>query len=63
MENAAARMVRGKEPIRHHVRRKVRRGVMVNQASNTKFPTVLMRRVDFSTTSWVFNVCRFFLPE
>src|ERR1700730_687128 len=22
-----------------------------------------MRRVDFSTTSWVFSVCRFFLPE
>jgi hypothetical protein len=21
------------------------------------------RRVDFSTTSWVFSVCRFFLPE
>jgi hypothetical protein len=22
-----------------------------------------MRRVDFSTTSWIFRVCRFFLPE
>ena len=36
MENAAARMVRGEDPIRHHVRRKVRRGVMVNPASHTR---------------------------
>jgi hypothetical protein len=26
-------------------------------------PAARMRRVDLSTTSWVFNVCRFFLPE
>jgi hypothetical protein len=39
MENAATRMVRGEDPIRHHVRRKVRHGVMVNPASHTKFQT------------------------
>jgi hypothetical protein len=40
MENAAARMVRGKDPICHHVRRKVRYRVMA-LASHAKFPTVL----------------------
>ena len=40
MENAAARMVRGENPIRHHVRRKVRHGVMVNPAPHTKFRTL-----------------------
>src|SRR4029453_5350626 len=44
MENAAARMVRGKDPIRHHVRRKVRHRVMVRPAPHTKFPTVLLWR-------------------
>jgi hypothetical protein len=37
MENAATRMVRGEDSIRHHVRRKVRHGVKVNPASHTKF--------------------------
>ena len=40
MENATARMVRGKDPIRHHVRRKVRHRVMVNPAPHTKFRTL-----------------------
>jgi len=31
--------VQGEDPIRHHVRRKVRYGVMVNPASHTKFLT------------------------
>jgi len=31
--------VQGEDPIRHHVRRKVRYGVMVNPASQTKFLT------------------------
>ena len=33
-------MVRGENPIRHHVRRKVRHGVMVNPAPHTKFRTL-----------------------
>ena len=37
MENATARMVRGEDPIRHHVRRKVRHSVMVNLAAHTNF--------------------------
>ena len=37
MENAAARMVRGQDPIRHHVRRKVRHGVMVNRPRTQNF--------------------------
>ena len=41
MENAATRMVRGEDPIRHHVRRKVRHGMMVKPASHTKFLTDL----------------------
>jgi hypothetical protein len=40
MENAAARMVRGKDPIRHHVRRQVRQSVMSNPAPHTRFLTV-----------------------
>jgi hypothetical protein len=40
MENAATRMVRSEDPIRHHVRRKVRCGVMVNPASHTRFLTL-----------------------
>ena len=40
MENAAARMVRGKDPIRHHVRRKICHCVMVNPAPHTKFRIV-----------------------
>src|SRR5829696_8462862 len=35
MENAAAGVVRSQNPIRHHVRRKVRHGMMVNPASHT----------------------------
>jgi putative transposase len=38
MENAAARMVRGKDPIRHHVRRQVRQSVMVNPGPAHKIP-------------------------
>ncbi|MGA2488243.1 MAG: hypothetical protein ABSF49_20045, partial [Roseiarcus sp.] len=37
-ENAAARMVRGKDPIRHHVRRQVRQSVMVNPGPAHKIP-------------------------
>jgi hypothetical protein len=33
-------MVRSEDPIRHHVRRKVRCGVMVNPASHTRFLTL-----------------------
>src|SRR5215207_3033988 len=40
MENAAAGVVRSQNPIRHHVRRKVRHGMMVNPASHTKFQIV-----------------------
>lgn len=40
LEHAATRMGRGEDPLRHHVRRKVRQGVMVNPASHTSFLTV-----------------------
>ena len=40
MENAATRMVRGEDSIRHHVRRKIRHCVMVNPAPHTRFLTV-----------------------
>jgi hypothetical protein len=43
MENAAARVVRGQDPIRHHVRRQVRHRVIVNPAPHTKFQTVPAR--------------------
>jgi hypothetical protein len=33
-------MVRGKDPIRHHVRRQIRQSVMVNPAPHTRFLTV-----------------------
>lgn len=39
-------MVRGKDPIRHHVRREVRHSVMVNQASHTKFRTLPKNAAD-----------------
>ena len=44
MENAAARMVRGKDPIRHHVRRKVRHSVMVNRPRTQNFGQSRRRR-------------------
>src|SRR5450432_2907576 len=40
MENAAARMVRGKDTIRHSIRRTLRSGVTVQPAPHTRFLTV-----------------------
>ncbi|VFU07838.1 transposase (fragment) [Methylocella tundrae] len=37
VENAAARMVRGKDPIRHHVRRKVRSSMMAHRPRTQNF--------------------------
>ena len=40
MENTATRMVRGQDPIRHHVRRQIRQSVMAKPAPHTRFLTV-----------------------
>ena len=40
MENAATRMVRGQNPIRHHLRRQIRQSVMAKPAPHTRFLTV-----------------------
>src|SRR3984957_7171653 len=40
MENAATRMVRGQDPIRHHVRRQIRQSLMAKPAPHTRFLTV-----------------------
>ena len=46
VENAATRMVRGKDPIRHHVRRAVRSSVMTQPAPHTRFLTVPQTFID-----------------
>src|SRR5580693_4228938 len=53
MENAATRMVRGQDPIRHHVRRQMRQSLMANPAPHTRFLTVpvAVRRIIYTTNA------------
>jgi hypothetical protein len=58
MENATARMVRNQDSIRHHVRRKVRHSVMVNQAQHTKFRILPRRPPTRSPNIFFFSTLR-----